>query len=79
MGKVATCMEAAMPRYFFHHRIDDRMMWDAVGLDLQDLGLAPVSDEATALWTEALTGRTPPDRILVITNDLGQVLFVTVR
>ncbi len=68
-----------MPRYFFHHRVGDHMMWDGIGLDLPDLGLAQVSEEATALWTEALTGRSQPDRVLVITNDIGQVLFVSAR
>ena len=28
-----------MSRYFFHHRVDDRMIWDGVGLELPDLGL----------------------------------------
>ncbi len=72
-------MEGAIPRYFFHHRVGDHMMWDGVGLDLPDLGLAPASDEATARWTEALTARSQPDRILIITNDIGQVLFVSAR
>jgi hypothetical protein len=72
-------MEGAMPRYFFHHRVGDHMMWDGIGLDLPDLGLASVSEEATAQWTEALTGRSQPDQVLVITNDIGQVLFVSAR
>jgi hypothetical protein len=72
-------MEGAVPRYFFHHRVGDHMMWDGVGLELPDLGLAPASDEATALWTEALTERTQSDRVLVITNEIGQVPFVSAR
>ena len=68
-----------MPRYFFHHRIGDTMMWDGVGLDLPDPGLRPISGEAAALWTAALAGQVRRGRILVITNDVGQVLFVTVR
>jgi hypothetical protein len=72
-------MEGAMPRYFCHHRVGDHMMWDGIGLDLPDLGLASVSEEATAVWTEALTGRSQPDQVLVITNDIGQVLFVSAR
>jgi hypothetical protein len=66
-----------MPRYFFHHRVGDRMMWDGAGLDLPDLGLEPASDQATALWVDALTGRVQPDQILVITNDIGQVISFT--
>ncbi len=68
-----------MPRYFFHHRVGDRMMWDGIGLELPDLGLEPASDEAMALWMDALAGHVEPDRILVITNDIGQVLFVAAR
>ena len=68
-----------MPRYFFHHRIGDRMMWGQVGCELPDLGLAPDPDRAAALWTDIVADRVQPDRILVITDDLGQVLFVTMR
>lgn len=68
-----------MPRYFFHHHIGDTMMWDGVGLDLPDPGLKPVSGEATAQWTAALARQARPGRTLVITNDVGQVLFVTAR
>ena len=52
---------------------------DGVGLDLPDPGLRPISGEAAALWTAALAGQVRRGRILVITNDVGQVLFVTVR
>ena len=79
MGKVLPCTEGAMPRYFFHHRVGDCMMWDGVGLELPDPGLAPASGEATAPWVEALAEQARSDRLLVITNDSGQVLFVTVR
>ena len=68
-----------MPRYFFHHRIGDRMMWDGVGLELPDLGLAPDPDRAASVWTEILAGSLRPERILVVTNDMGQVLFVSTR
>jgi hypothetical protein len=66
-----------MPRYFFHHRIGDRMMWDGVGCELPDLGLAPDPDGAAALWADILAERVHADRILVITDEIGQVLFVT--
>jgi hypothetical protein len=63
-----------LPRYFFHQRIGDRMMWDGTGLELPDLGLDP--DQAAARWTEIIEGRLQPGRILVITSETGQVLFV---
>jgi hypothetical protein len=68
-----------MPHYYFHQRVDDRMMWDEAGLDLPDLALMPDADRAAMLWTEALAGRLQPGRILVITNALGQVVFVSAR
>jgi hypothetical protein len=68
-----------VPRYYFHHRIGDRMMWDGVGLELPDLGLVPDPDRAVAVWTDILAGRLWAERILVVTNDAGQVLFVSTR
>lgn len=68
-----------MPRYFFHQRVGDRMMWDETGLDLPELGLTPDAEQAALLWAEVLEGRLHPGRILVITNALGQVLFVSAR
>ncbi len=71
--------DCAMPRYFFHHRIGDRMMWDKVGCELPDMGMAPDPDRAVALWMDMIAGRLQPDRILVITDEMGKVLFVTAR
>ncbi len=68
-----------MPRYFFHHRVGDRMMWDATGLELPDLRMAPASEQAAALWTDILTAQVQRNRILVITDEIGKVLFVTAR
>lgn len=68
-----------MPHYYFHQRVGDHMMWDEAGLDLPDLALAPDADETSVLWTDVLTGRLQPGRILVITNALGQVVFVSAR
>ena len=68
-----------MPHYFFHQRIGDRMMWDETGLDLPDLGLMPDADQAVVFWTDVLEGRLQPGRILVVTNVLGQVPFVSAR
>ncbi len=68
-----------MPRYFFHHRIGDRMMWDGIGIELPELGLTPDPDRAAAVWTDILEGRLAQARILVVTNEAGQVLFVTAR
>jgi hypothetical protein len=66
-----------MARYFFHHRIGDRIMWDRVGCELPDLAMAPAPDGAMTLWTEIIAGRAGPVRILVITDEIGKVLFVT--
>lgn len=68
-----------MPRYFFHHRIGDRMMWDAVGLDLPDLKMALDPERAVVVWMDIIEGRIEPGRILVVTDAIGKVLFVTAR
>ena len=68
-----------MARYFFHHRIGDQMMWDRVGCDLPDLAIAPDPDRAIALWADIVAGRVQPGQILVITDEIGKVLFVTTR
>ncbi len=68
-----------MARYFFHHRIGDRMMWDRVGCELPDLGITPDPEGAMALWTNMIAGQVQPGRILVITDETGKVLFVTAR
>lgn len=65
-----------MPRYFIHHRVGDWMTWDGAGLELPDLGLDPDPEWTDAMWTDILSGRREPDRILVVTNAAGQVLFV---
>lgn len=68
-----------MARYFFHHRIGDRMMWDRVGCELPDLGVAPDPEGAMVLWMDMIAGRVQPGEILVITDEIGKVLFVTTR
>ncbi|WP_445504705.1 DUF6894 family protein [Microvirga sp. G4-2] len=68
-----------MARYFFHQRIGDRMMWDRIGCELPDLCTTRDSDSAIALWTDLIAKRVQPDRILVITDEIGKVLFVTDR
>jgi hypothetical protein len=70
---------STMPRYFFHHRVGDRMMWDGVGLELPNLRLAPDADQAAAVWMDVLAERIQPGRILVVTDAIGQVLFVSAR
>ena len=66
-----------MARFFSHHRIGDRMMWDRVGCELPELSIAPDSDAAVALWTDIIARRVQAGRILVITDEIGKVLFVT--
>jgi hypothetical protein len=66
-----------MARFFFHYRIRDRMTWDRVGCELPDLSMAPDTDAAMALWSDIIGGRVQPGRILVITDEIGKVLFVT--
>ncbi|PVE20743.1 hypothetical protein DC522_30525 [Microvirga sp. KLBC 81] len=68
-----------MARYFFHQLIGDQMMWDRLGCELLDLDMAPDPDGAIAPWTDLVARRVQPGRILVITDEIGKVLFVTAR
>jgi hypothetical protein len=68
-----------MPRYFFHQHVAGQIIWDEVGADLPELGLALDPDRAAVLWTDILAERIQPGRILVITDALGQMLFVSAR
>jgi hypothetical protein len=68
-----------MPRYFFSQHIADRVIQDYVGLDLPEPRPASEGDRAAVLWANILAERSQPGRILVITDALGQMLFVTAR
>ena len=69
----------SMPRYFFHRRMGDRMMWDAVGLELPDVRIAPDPDRAAAVWMDIIAGRIQAGQILVIMDAAGKVLFGTAQ
>ena len=60
-----------MPRYFFHQYIDDVMIWDRVGLELPNLRMAP--------WADILSRKLQPGQILVVTDTIGQLRFVTAK
>lgn len=68
-----------MPHSFFHHCIDNRMIWDRLGCELPVRWLAPDPSGARALWMDILSDRVLPDRITIITDELGKVLFTTMR
>ncbi len=71
--------EVAMPRYFFHQHIGDCVIWDEIGIDLPDPELAFDASQAAVLWADILAERPQPDQILVITDALGRMLFVSAR
>jgi len=67
-----------MSRYFFHMRTADGMHWDGAGFDLARLALSPDAEMTARLWQEVLSAPlAPSDQILVVTNDAGQVVFVS--
>lgn len=66
-----------MPRYFFHHLIGNRMLRDRTGVELPDLRKMPNGDTETEGWTKCLAKRIQPGRIMVVTDQAGQVVFVT--
>jgi hypothetical protein len=66
-----------MPRYFFHHHIGDRILWDGIGVELPDIRVASDADRAEDVWTTIVAGRLQPGRITVITDESGHLVFVT--
>jgi hypothetical protein len=71
-------LELAMPRYFFHMRTADGMHWDGAGFELASLSVSPDAEITAGLWQEVLSAPlTASDQILVVTNDVGQVVFVS--
>jgi hypothetical protein len=65
-----------MPRYYFHRRVGERMIWDGVGIELPDLGLASDPDRAADIWADIIAGRRVPGWVLVVTDERGRVMFV---
>jgi hypothetical protein len=68
-----------MPRYFFHQRIGDRMMWDRTGVDAPGLVIEPDADVAAGALADILSRREQPSRILIVTDARGQMLFIDAR
>ena len=66
-----------MSRYFFHMRTADGLHWDGAGFELAHLALSPDAEMNARLWQEVLSAPLASSgRILVVTNDVGQVVFV---
>jgi hypothetical protein len=65
-----------MPRYFFHTRTRDRLIWDASGLDLPEVTCRDDPELTLALWSEAFDKHFRVSRALVITDAAGKVVFV---
>jgi hypothetical protein len=67
-----------MARYFFHMRTAEGMHWDGAGFDMVDLSLSPDAEMTASLWQEIFSAPLPAsDQILVVTNEVGQVVFVS--
>ena len=70
-----------MPRYFFHIRAGEQILWDQDGLSLPDPTAICASNEA-AHWREArwkdvlMRNSQPPDNTLVVVDEAGAVVFV---
>jgi hypothetical protein len=65
-----------MPRYFFHQRIGNRIMWDGTGVDMPGLFIEPNADVAAGALADILSRREQPSSILIVTDASGQMLFV---
>jgi hypothetical protein len=66
-----------MPRYFFHTRISDQLIWDTTGLELPEIARPDDPELTSALWSEAFDKHLNIGRDLVVTNVTGKVVFVT--
>jgi hypothetical protein len=64
-----------MPRYFFHARTQDRLIWDATGLELPKVADLEDPELTVALWSEALDKHVQTGRAVVITDATGRVVF----
>jgi hypothetical protein len=68
-----------MPRYFFHASTQDRLIWDATGLELPEIGSLEDPELTSVLWSEVLDRQFQKGRAFVITDAVGKVLFVMAR
>lgn len=68
-----------MPRYFLHTSMQDRLIRDTIGLELPDIARSDNAELTLALWFEVLDRHCRKSRALVITDEVGKVLFVTAR
>jgi ATP:corrinoid adenosyltransferase len=66
-----------MPRYFFHVHTAEQIILDRVGMVLPDFDTAPDQEMAKALWQEAFDARSSTGQTLVVTDEVGSVMFVT--
>lgn len=66
-----------MPRYFFHHLVGNRLLRDRIGVELPDPKHRPHTEMDTEGWAKCLGKRIQPGRIVVVTDQAGQVVFVT--
>jgi hypothetical protein len=70
-----------MPRYFFHIRAGEQILWDDEGLNLPDAPAMCASNEAAhwreAAWKDVLMPNTqPPGNALVVVDEAGAMVFV---
>jgi hypothetical protein len=69
-----------MPRYFFHLRAGEQILWDDEGLNLPNPTAICASNEAArwrgAPWKDVLVSNTQsPDKMLVVVDEAGAVVF----
>jgi hypothetical protein len=64
-----------VPRYFFHTRTSDKLIWDTTGLELPEIAKSEDQEMTLALWSEVFDRQLRQGRALVITDEVGKVLF----
>jgi hypothetical protein len=66
-----------MPRYFFHTRSQDHLIWDTTGLDLPEMTRSDDPELTSALWSEVFDQQIQQGRTFVLTDENGKVHFAT--
>jgi hypothetical protein len=66
-----------MPRYYFHTRRQNHLIWDRTVLDLPEVTSPDDPELTSALWSEVFDWQIQQSRTFVITDKNGKVVFAT--
>jgi hypothetical protein len=64
-----------MPRYYFHTRRQNHLIWDRTVFDLPEVTSPDDPELTSALWSEAFDKQIQQSRTFVIIDEKGKVVF----